>query len=165
MSWNDKPDPMFQGADAILNQCSSVGEAVDIARNMISIPYVKVDEAMAEEAVKIGGKVSVIATVESTMAPSVRLIERTAEKLNKKIEINQCLVEGALNVLMKEGDKEKHNQMVLSEIEKVEHESDVIVLAQGSMIVLLPYLNHIKKPVLTSPRSGVMGLQQVLHDR
>lgn len=150
------------GADAILNQCSSVGEAVDVARNMIKIPYIKVDEAMAEEAVKIGGRVSVIATVASTMGPSVRLIKRTAERMHKEIEVKECLVDGALDILMKEGNQEKHNQMVLSEIEKVESESDVIVLAQGSMTVLLPQLKHIKKPVLTSPRLGVQHVRRVL---
>ena len=150
------------GADAILNQCSSVGEAVDVARTMISIPYLKVDEPMAEEAVAIGGRISVIATVASTMGPSVRLIEKTADRMNKKIEIRSCLVEGALDVLMKQGDKEKHNRMVLEEVEKVVDYSDVIVLAQGSMIVLLPQLEHIKIPVLTSPRSGVAGIKREL---
>lgn len=150
------------GVDAILNQCSSVGEAVDVARNMIRIPYIKVDEAMAEEAVKKGGKVSVIATVASTMGPSVRLIKNTAIRMDKKIEVKECLVDGALDVLMKEGNQEKHNRMVLGEIEKVEADSDVIVLAQGSMTVLLPQLQHIKKPVLTSPRLGVQHVKRVL---
>ncbi|MCG8402993.1 MAG: aspartate/glutamate racemase family protein, partial [Firmicutes bacterium] len=62
------------GADIILNQCSSVGEAVDVARKLIKIPYMKVDEPMAEEAVGIGGDISVIATVPTTLGPSVRLI-------------------------------------------------------------------------------------------
>ncbi|MBP3041771.1 hypothetical protein J9303_20220 [Bacillaceae bacterium Marseille-Q3522] len=150
------------GADVILNQCSSVGEAVNVARRLIKIPYIKIDEAMAEEAVKMGNKISVIGTVESTMGPSMRLIENTAAKLNKKIEIKRCLVEGALNVLMKEGDTDKHNRMVLKEIESTETESDVIVLAQGSMTVLLPLLRHIQKPVLTSPRLGVMRVNQIL---
>jgi Asp/Glu/hydantoin racemase len=150
------------GADAILNQCSSVGEAVDVARNLISIPYVKIDEPMAEEAVNIGGRISVIATVESTIDPSVRLIERTAEKLGKQVEIKRLLVDGALEVLMKEGDKQKHNDMVVEAIEKIKDTSDVIVLAQGSMVVLLPYLDHIKVPVLSSLRSGVTQLRKVL---
>jgi Asp/Glu/hydantoin racemase len=149
------------GVDAILNQCSSVGEAVDVARNMINIPYIKVDEAMAEEAVKIGGRISVIATVKSTMGPSCRLIERTAEKLNRKVEIKECLIEGALKVLLEEG-KEKHNKMVLDVIEKVEKDSDVIVLAQGSMTILLPFLTHMKTPILTSPRSGVSRVKEIL---
>jgi Asp/Glu/hydantoin racemase len=150
------------GASAILNQCSSVGEAVDVVRNIINIPYVKVDESMAEEAVNLGERISVIGTVKSTMNPSARLIEKTADKLNKNVIVRQCLVEGALDVLMKEGDKEKHNSMVLKVIENVEKESDVIVLAQGSMTVLLPQLKHIQRPVLTSPRSGVTRIKHVL---
>ncbi len=150
------------GVSAILNQCSSVGEAVDVARKIIRIPYVKVDEPMAEQAVNIGGRLSVIATVATTLDPSVRLIEKAAEKLGKKVEIRRCLVEGALDVLMKEGNKQKHNGMVLDAIEKIKDDSDVIVLAQGSMTVLLPHLTHIKVPVLSSPRSGVTQLRKVL---
>lgn len=150
------------GVDLIFNQCSSVGEAVDVARNMLKTPYIKVDEPMAEKAVTIGKKISVIATVASTMGPSCRLIEKTAKKMGKQVEVRRCLVEGALDVLMKEGDKEKHNQMVLEEIQKVEKDSDVIVLAQGSMIVLLPHLSHIKVPVLSSPRSGVESIRKAL---
>jgi len=151
------------GVDAILNQCSSVGEAVDVARKMIKVPYLKIDEPMAEEAVKIGGRISVVATVATTMDPSVRLIERTAEKMGKSIEIKRCLVDGALEVLMKEGNRQKHNDMVLEAINRIEDESDVIVLAQGSMIVLLPYLKHIKVPILSSLRSGVERLRKVLN--
>lgn len=150
------------GADAILNQCSSVSEAVDVASNLIKIPYIKIDEAMAEEAVKIGSKISVIATVASTMGPSTRLIERAAERIGKNVDVRKCLVDGALNVLMKEGDKEKHNRMVLDMVEKVKDDSDVIVLAQGSMTVLLPDLKDIKTPILTSPRLGILRMRQVL---
>lgn len=151
------------GVDAILNQCSSVGEAADVARKMIKIPYVKIDEPMAEEAVRIGGRISVIATVATTMGPSVRLIESMAKKHNKKVEIKQCLVDGALDVLLKEGNRQKHNEMVLDTVNKAAEESDVIVLAQGSMIILLPHLTHIKIPVLSSPRSGVAQLRKALN--
>ena len=41
-------------------------------------------------------------------------------------------------------------------------DNDVIVLAQGSMTVLLPHLGHIEKPVLSSPRLGIEYLKQVI---
>jgi hypothetical protein len=63
---------------------------------------------------------------------------------------------------MKEGNREKHNQLVLRAIEQCEKECDVIVLAQGSMIVLLPELGHIKKTVLTSPERGVRKAKEML---
>ncbi len=149
------------GADMILNQCSSVGEAVDAARQMINIPYLKVDEPMAEQVARIGGNISVVATVASTLAPSIRLIEHAAERLNASINIKPCLVEGAFDILY-QGDKETHNKMAIERIRQEEKTADAIVLAQGSMICLLPQIADIKTPVLTSPRSGVVGVKDAL---
>ncbi len=142
------------GADLIFNQCSSVAEAMDIVRNMISRPILKIDQAMAEKAVTLGEKIAVVATVASTAGPSSRLVQTAAHAAGKNIHVKTVLVDGALNVLMS-GDRAAHNKMVLQAIEKAEKDADVIVLAQGSMTVLLPELAHIKKPVLASPRLGV----------
>ncbi|MDO8685086.1 MAG: aspartate/glutamate racemase family protein [Clostridiales bacterium] len=150
------------GVDLILNQCSSVGEAVDVVRKMLNIPYLKVDEPMVEEAVKIGGNIAVVATVQSTLGPSTRLVDRTAKKLGRNVKIKACLVDGALDILMKEGDKDKHNRMVLDIIKREAKSSDVIILAQGSMVSLLPFLDEIRVPVFTSPRLGVMRVKEVL---
>ncbi len=150
------------GAKIILNQCSSVGEAVDIAKQTIHIPYIKIDEPMASKAVEIGKRIAVIATVSSTLEPSCRLIKRAAENINKEVIITPYLVEGALDILMKENNVKKHNQLVLETIKKAEKENDVIVLAQGSMIVMLPYLEEITKTVLTSPKMGVLNVQKIL---
>lgn len=150
------------GADLIFNQCSSVGEAVNVARSMLTIPYIKVDEPMAEKAVALGSKIAVVATVASTMGPSARLVYQAAKKADKAIALTECLVDGAMDILIKEGNIEKHNELVLAAIEKVAETHDVIVLAQGSMTVLLPLVAHIKTPILTSPRLGVERARQVL---
>lgn len=148
-------------ADLIFNQCSSVGEAADIAALTISTPVLKVDEAMARKAVELGSRIAVVATVASTVAPSCRLVEKMAKEAGKAVEVKSCLVDGALEILMKEGP-EKHNQMVIAKVEEAEKNADVIVLAQGSMIVLEPLLSHIKIPVLTSPRLGVEYARKLL---
>ena len=101
----------------------------------------------------------------STVGPSTRLVRRTAERLGKRVDVRECLVDGALDILMKEGDRDRHNRLVLDAIEKAEEDSDVIVLAQGSMIVLEPLLEHIRKPVLTSPRLGVERVRKMLAER
>ena len=59
------------GADLIFNQCSSVGEAADIAVELVDIPLVKVDEKMAEVACQTGEKIGVVATLETTLGPTV----------------------------------------------------------------------------------------------
>jgi Asp/Glu/hydantoin racemase len=151
------------GADLILNQCSSVGEAADKAAEAIGIPYLKVDQPMAEKAVALGRRIAVVATVASTMGPSCRLIEKAAAKQGKQVEVIPCLIDGALDILIKEKNREKHNQLVREKIETIQNDVDVIVLAQGSMIVLLEELKHIEKPVLTSPRLGVEKVKELLY--
>jgi Asp/Glu/hydantoin racemase len=150
------------GADLILNQCSSVGQAVNVARSLVNIPYIKIDEAMAEEAVNTGTNISLIATVASTVEPSAGLIEEAAQNMGKKVNVKRCLVDGALDILMKEKDVKKHNRLVVDAIKKVVPESDVIVLAQGSMIGLLPELKDLGIPVLSSPESGVKRTASIL---
>ena len=150
------------GVDVILNQCSSVGEVADAIKPFVSVPVVKVDEAMAEKAVSLGKKIAVVATVPTTVGPSVRLVEQKAREMGKEIEIETHLVKDAMMILIEKGDVETHNKMVLGEVEAAAETCDVVVLAQGSMTVLLPLLGHIQKPVLTSPRLGVERVKEVL---
>ena len=150
------------GADLIFNQCSSVGEAADIAAQLVAVPVLKVDSPMAERAVQLGARIGVVATVQSTMKPSCKLISAKAAEAGKSVEIVEYLVDGALTVLLKENNRAKHNAMVLDSVKRAEAECDVIVLAQGSMTVLLPELADIRKPVLTSPRLGVERARKML---
>ncbi len=116
---------------------------------------------MAERAVNTGKRIALIATVLSTVGPSRRLIEKYSCSLNKDVEINEYVIADALAVLLK-GDREKHNALVVEKIEEAAMKNDVIVLAQGSMVRLLPLLKHIKVPVLTSPRLAVEKVKEIL---
>ena len=73
---------------------------------------------MAEEAVRLGARIGVIATVGSTMKPSCNLIRTQAARSGKTVEVREYLVAGALDILMKEKNQEKHNELVLKEIKK-----------------------------------------------
>lgn len=150
------------GVDLIVNQCSSVGEAADQIAPFLNVPILKIDEAMAEKAVQMGKKIAVVATVESTTGPSVRLIEKKAKELGKEVEVDLHLVEGAMMVLIEKNDAETHNRMVLGEVEKAAKENDVVVLAQGSMTVLLPLVSSMETPVLTSPRLCIERVKEIL---
>ncbi len=150
------------GADLILNQCSSVGEVADQLKPFVDIPVVKIDEAMARKAVRLGKKIAVIATVATTVKPSCRLIENMAAEAGIEIELDRRLVKDAMMILIEKGDVETHNRMVIQEVIDAADKNDVVVLAQGSMTVLLPLLKDIKKPVLTSPRLGIEYVKEVL---
>ena len=148
--------------DIIFNQCSSVGEAFDIARTQAECLTLKIDEPMAEKAVSLGNRIGVVATVASTVKPSSNLIRNTAKKLGREITVTEYLVDGALDMLMR-GEKDTHNELVIKEIRKAEQENDVVVLAQGSMTAILPLLKETEKPVLTSPRLAVERVKDLLY--
>lgn len=150
------------GCVCALNQCSSVGEASDIAGKTISMPIFKIDRPMARKAAELGEKIAVIATACSTVEPSSHLVEEEAAKLGKRVQVDRCYVEGAYECLLKTGDKQKHNKMVVEKVEEAAKNHDVIVLAQGSMYHLMPLLSHIQVPVLTSLETGVAQLREYL---
>jgi Asp/Glu/hydantoin racemase len=87
-------------ASVVLNACSTVSETVDIARSLLKIPIIKVDEPMAELAVQSGERIGVIATVPTTIGPTCRLIERKAKELKKQVAISSNLLEGGFELLM-----------------------------------------------------------------
>lgn len=149
------------GAVALLNACSSVGEAASAARPVIGVPIIKIDDTMAEKAVTLGRKIGVVATVLTTLAPTVRLICAKAIAADKKIEITEALAEGAFQSLL-DGKPELHDEIVKRTIESLADKVDVVVLAQVSMARLVPQLAAMKVPVLSSPKSGVQAVCDAL---
>ncbi|MBV9036559.1 MAG: hypothetical protein JO182_18870 [Acidobacteriaceae bacterium] len=149
------------GADAILNCCSSVGEAADLLAQTVSIPVVKIDSRMAEDAVESGSRIAVVATVATTLDPTERLLHRKAKEKGKNITTKQYLAGNAYDALMA-GNSEEHDRLLKAEIERAMSENDVVVLAQGSMARLVPMLPQNSVPVLSSPRSGVEALKDYL---
>ncbi len=149
------------GASLIFNQCSSVGEVADMAAKMVKVPLVKIDERMAETACRTGSRIGVVATLPTTMGPTVRLIKRMAEKLGKKVTVTEELSAGAFEKLIA-GDRKAHNEMVIASIRKLAEKVDVVVCAQGSMLALKPDLGETRVPVLMSPPLGVQHAAEVL---
>lgn len=151
------------GADLILNQCSSVSEVVDLYSQTVDIPVVKIDQAMAEKAVRMGTKIALVTTNTTTVGPSRRLLERCAKEIGKEIEVIECVVDGAMEVLFR-GDVKGHNDMLRGTIENMDGKCDVIVLAQASMIAIMPEIQHVKTPVLTSIPLAAERVVKVLHE-
>jgi Asp/Glu/hydantoin racemase len=150
------------GADAALSLCSSLGPAVDTARKLVDIPVLKIDEAMAEEAAASAQRIGVLATVESTLNPTLDLVRRKADRAGKNVEIHPGLVQDALKILLS-GDRNRHDQMVAEQARRLAPQVDVLLLAQGSMTRLAPRLaDETGLPVLTSPRLGIEQARRIL---
>ena len=151
------------GADYILVTCSSIGPAVEAAAMQRSVPVLRVDQPMADEAVATGRRIGVIATLSTTLEPTADLIQRRAAIAGKPIELTSRLVEGAFEALMA-GDGATHDAKVATALKELSQRVDVIVLAQASMARVVDALSRTDRrvPILASPGIAVDYLATVL---
>jgi Asp/Glu/hydantoin racemase len=151
------------GADLVLVTCSSIGPAVDAAREFVPVPVLRVDEAMADEAVRLGTRVGVIATLTTTLEPTAALVERRARVTGKDVEVVTHVCNGAFDALQA-GDRDRHDELVSEGVRRLAAEVDVIVLAQASMARVVESMSDHERamPILSSPRLGVTRAAELL---
>ncbi|HEX8683635.1 MAG TPA: aspartate/glutamate racemase family protein [Ardenticatenaceae bacterium] len=150
------------GADVILHACSSVGEVVARTREQVSVPVVRVDEAMAEEAVRRGERIGVAATLATTLNPTLALLRRKAEEAGKEATVEPLLVDAAYQKLLA-GDREAHDEILAEALAGLAERVDVVVLAQASMARVVPRLPEAQQgKVLSSPRLAMERVREVV---
>lgn len=147
--------------DIFMTACSSIGEVVEECRRITRMTITRIDEAMVDAAIAKGGVISVLATVETTLRPTLNLVRRKAAEQGKKIELRQVLMADAFRALLA-GDTATHNQIVQHGVMEAARGSDVLVLAQASMARALAGLGTIPVPVLTSPELGMRHLKALV---
>ncbi len=149
------------GADAILNCCSSVGEVADAAQDIAKytgIPIVRIDEEMCREAVRQGARIGVLATLPTTLTPTKNTILRVAREMNRHVELVDGLIDGAFGI-----NQEQFKQMLCDKAGEIIEQVDVILLCQGSMAYAEPVIfEKYGKPVFSSPRFGAEALKEAL---
>ena len=150
------------GADIITVTCSSISPAVDVARKLVNRPVLKIDEPMAEAAVKKGERIGIVATVATTLDLTSNLLRQKAEEAGKKISISTALCQEAFQAIL-QGDTERHDRIVIEKAVELAKGVDLLVLAQGSMARLTkPLSQQVKIPVLSSPNLFVEKLKTML---
>jgi Asp/Glu/hydantoin racemase len=155
------------GADVTLVTCSSIGPAIDIAAQLHDKPVLRVDRPMVEKAVAAavagGGRVGVLATLSTTLAPTAALVRRVAEEKGHDIEIVEHVCEGAFEAVMA-GDGATHDRIVGEALTGAMVGMDAILFAQASMARALAALppGAVAAPVFTSPELGVESARDVL---
>jgi Asp/Glu/hydantoin racemase len=149
-------------ADVILEACSSVGEVVTTMQSAVSIPIVRIDDAMAEQAVERGQRLGVAATLPTTLQPTTRLLHVKAQAAGRQVEITPVLIEGAYQRLMA-GDREGHDNLLVEQLQELARRVDIVVLAQASMARVLPRLSASDQgKILVSPRLAMERVKNVI---
>lgn len=150
------------GAEAILVTCSSISPCVDSARERLSVPILKIDEPMATEAATTGTRVAVLGTLTTTLGPSVELVRMKARDMGREVEVRPFLCRRSSR-LGHGGGTSSRDAAVLDTLDRAAEWCDVIVLAQASMAAVLSrHEVSLGRPVLTSPRSGILQLRNSL---
>jgi Asp/Glu/hydantoin racemase len=146
------------GASVMLFTCSSTSPAIDIARRLVDIPILKIDDPMAERAVELGRRIGVVCTTKSTQGPSENLIRSHAAKKGKPVEIASVLQSDAYEARLA-GRQDRHDAIVTNAALHLADTCDVIVLAQASLAHLAQTLQgRLSVPVLSSPELCVAAL-------
>lgn len=150
----------MSGADLVVITCSSISVIARVAQHSVGIPVMRIDEPMAELAVERADRIKVLATISSTLDPSVQLIEEKSRQRGKEIVLDPFFCERARQFL-DEGNPEGHDRILREEIEKALKKFDIVVLAQASMGRVLDTL-HVEKrrSVLTSPALAIEHIKR-----
>ncbi|KHT62837.1 hypothetical protein RJ45_15180 [Photobacterium gaetbulicola] len=140
------------GADIIICTCSTIGDAAEQTAN-ITARVIRVDRPMAEQAV-LNNSIHVLAALESTIEPTIELLQQCAKQLNQSPNIACTVIPDAWQYYAN-GDTAAYARAIAkATVQHVEQNSlscDTIVLAQASMAPALEYIHQTSIAVLSSP--------------
>jgi Asp/Glu/hydantoin racemase len=146
------------GVDAILFTCSAFGPCIDAVKAANpDIPVLKPNEAMIEEASRMGDRIGLMATFPQTL-------RTMPAEFPASVKLKTKLVEGALAAL-DGGDADRHDELAGEAARDLE-DCDAIALAQFSLARAATRIERITGlPVLTTPDSAVRKLKTLLDGR
>jgi len=148
-----------QGAQAVLCTCSTIGAAAEACAPP-GLNVLRVDRPMAAQAVAIGSRILVAATLASTLGPTRALLQEEADRAERRVLIEDLLIEEAW-VHFTSGDQQAYLETIAQALRNA-LASDVIVLAQASMAAAATRCPDLLVPILTSPRLGFLAIVQAL---
>ncbi len=148
------------GAAVVVCTCSTVGGLAEATPTQGRFIAQRIDRAMADQAVQRGPAVLVLAALDSTLAPTAALIEDSARRLGRPVQIRTQLIAGAW-ARFEAGDLPGYHATIAAAIAAapcaLPPGPGVRVLAQASMAGALALLDPAEAPPLSSPGLGVLA--------
>lgn len=127
---------LCDGADAVLLTCSTLGFAAAMATTDAPAPVLQADAALAQAAVRDGGRVAVLCAAPTTLEPTRRLSEAASAATGA--EIRMRLVPDAWGVF-KAGDHRRYLALIAAAADAaLEDGASRVALAQASMAGAAP---------------------------
>lgn len=144
--------------DIFITACSSIGTAVEQCQFLTPLQLARIDSAMVKEAIEKGERIAVLATVATTLKPTLDYVQRKIQESGKPRAVTPILMEEAFHALLA-GEMDTHDRIVADGLKAAFSQADVVMLAQASMARVLQQLPTPPVPVLTSPESGIRWLK------
>lgn len=120
------------GANLIVCACTSMIPVIDYARPFLRIPIILIDDEMHRRAPFLGKRVTVFATADSALEPTVKKYLDNVRQQNAGEKILSTLVCPEANQYMREGNMEEHDRLVLEAVKNIK-DADLILLSQYSI--------------------------------
>lgn len=148
-----------QSSDIVLCSCSTLGPLADAATHLAG-NVMRIDRPMMEKAVGLDGTILVALCLESTLQPTLDLIQTVASENQRPGKVEAIVCSEAWP-LFESGDTIGFGKMIAARIRahlKDMDQPSCIVLAQASMAAAEPELTGLDVPVLSSPRLAVEAI-------
>jgi rhodanese-related sulfurtransferase len=142
------------GASGILFTCSAFGPCIDaVKRRWPDVPVLKPNEAMIEDAARIGRRIGLVASFRPTL-------DSMPIEFPPDIELRPAFADGALDALNR-GDVATHDRLVAEAAQRIAGDCDAIALAQFSLARAAAAVERlVGVPVLTTPGSAVRAIRE-----
>lgn len=149
------------GADAILFTCSAFGDAIDLCKRSLSIPVLKPNEAMIEDAIQRSQRITIVATFQPAITSMTEEFQTYARRLGVEIELDTLICPEAFDELRK-GNTDRHDALIV-DTARAPTNSELMCFAQFSMTSAAQKASQVSGlPVLTTPDSAVLKLRNLL---
>lgn len=148
-------DLRAHGAEIIVCTCSTLGPIAE------RLGVLRIDRPMMQEAVLRGPRIGVVVALESTLRPTLDLLEEEAQRHHVDPVTEVRVVPGAWDAFAS-GDVEGCHALVAETVRELADHVDVVVLAQASMAGAADLLHDVSVPVLASPPLAVAAAVRLL---
>jgi len=152
-------------ADVVLNVSTILEPAVPVCRKFVSIPVLRINEPMCEEALAEGTHICVLGSLDRAIDALAGLVAEVAARRNQTLHLTTKCVPQAIEQLDM-GDWDMHNRLVVKAAREIAPQCNAVILAQLSLLPLLPALKReIDIPVFGSAEPIVTRLARMARNR
>jgi Asp/Glu/hydantoin racemase len=149
------------GADGILVTCSAFGPAIDRLAATVPVPVVKPNQAMFENALRLGPRIGMLATFKPSIPTMEQEFQDFVRQQGEPASLRTILVDQAMDSLRR-GDAATHNRLIAERAPELDGMDAVMLAHFSTSIAAAEVRKKVGLTVLTAPDSAVRQMRQMI---